>query len=546
MPTLEERVAGIREAAVARRPLTGDDAFTLLLHGTLETNWPGDEAWWFHLRPPPAAPRRILVVQLSSVGDVLYVTPSLGPLRRRHPEAHIDLLTEAAPAGLLRGHPALDEVVVYDRAALRRRIEAGDADGALGEMAALAGRLRDAAYDWVVNLHSSPRSAVLAWIAGGAAADGIVLDSCGLPTIRGHAGLHAAAWVRTPAGKAAALDPAWATAWSLGVGAPDEAPSVAVDPAAEARAAALLPAGPLLGIVPGSNFPSRRWPAERFRAAAEAVAGRFGLSPFVVGAPAERDILVRAAPEGAPILDGPLSEVAAAFRRTRLLLTNDTGPVHLAACLGVPAVVVAGPFLSAPYAKGFVLHRPGLPCRPCERADCPAAFGHACMRGVEPDEVAAVAASLLDGSPPPDLSARGVDLMRPRPMRDRAFGFSLEALPPRPLGVASALSALRRHLLLEAWRDMNRSIGVAEKDDAGGLLGFLRDATASGALAEAAGTLAPPDADALRSVARAAAPAETPGLDLGLEERTRRLARRAAARTERLRAALGAAALRRV
>jgi ADP-heptose:LPS heptosyltransferase len=166
--------------------------------------------------------------------------------------------------------------------------------------------------------------------------------------------------------------------------------------------------GRVVGIFPGSNAPSRRWDAERFAAVAEGLT-RAGARVFVFGAPQEaaltRTVAGRVATDMGGRTDLPM--LAAALAECDILVTNDSGPMHLAAAVGTRVLVVSGPAdteETAPGGSGHVyLQRLDLPCVPCVRNECPrqgAGFlipeaERECLRLIQAPDVLAAASRML-------------------------------------------------------------------------------------------------------------------------------------------------------
>lgn len=182
----------------------------------------------------------------------------------------------------------------------------------------------------------------------------------------------------------------------------------------EAWAGRLGDGGPWVGFVPGSNAPSRRWPAERFAGVARALARR-GARVVVVGGPAERPVTARVA-EAAPGAvdaggDTDLAGLAALLSLCDVVVSNDTGPMHLAASVGVPTVTLWGPSPPDEAAPPGPEHRrvegPALPCRPCFRNACPRAgrgtmlaeARDECLHLIQEDQVTRAVEALLEGRP---------------------------------------------------------------------------------------------------------------------------------------------------
>jgi heptosyltransferase-2 len=150
----------------------------------------------------------------------------------------------------------------------------------------------------------------------------------------------------------------------------------------------------LVALCPGStNSRAKRWPAERFAAVADMLAEGAGAQVVLVGAAEELDIseqvarLMRARPV---VLTGrtDLSRTAAVLRASDLLVTNDTGPAHVAAGVGCPVVVIFGPtnpLTTSPFSPTAEVVRRPPDCAPCMLRDCP--IDHRCMTAVTPEEV---------------------------------------------------------------------------------------------------------------------------------------------------------------
>lgn len=172
------------------------------------------------------------------------------------------------------------------------------------------------------------------------------------------------------------------------------------------REAGLDPVGqPVVGLVPGAHATSRRWPAERFAGLASRLGGE-GARVVLFGSAAERELAaaVAAAARPAPLdWSGrtPLPVLVECLRRLALLITNDTGPMHLAAAVGTPLLdlcgaaneVVTGP--RGP-ASEVVVHP--IHCRPCVKNEC--AYNLGCMTGIRLDRVHELARRRLDAGAP--------------------------------------------------------------------------------------------------------------------------------------------------
>ncbi len=375
---------------------------------TFDDDPPIRQAWV----TPPADARRILVIQLSSIGDVLYATPAAAALRERYPRAEITWLVEKEAAEVLRRGPA-------HRLLVARRsewIEGGAV--ARAAIAQLADRLRAGRHDLVVNLHATARAACYATAAahGEAPVLGLSYDAGGAPVLGGN--LFHFLWCTSlaaslshrrperllpppgefgpPLGNIADL------ARRAGLGRCPFGIRFDPEPRAEERAASLLAeAGladrPYAVLHTGSNDPRRRWRRDRWPPLAERLASRLGLAIVWIGGPAdaERNGWI-AERTSVPTVDatarGGLAFTRALVARAALLVGPDTSTVHIAAACGTPSLTLAGRVASgwtgAHAARSLVIHGP---------ADPP------WCRALDPDTVAEAAAFVLGRGPMPAL-----------------------------------------------------------------------------------------------------------------------------------------------
>ncbi len=369
-------------------------------------------------------PQRILIWLPNWVGDVVMAMPTLRALRLIYPGAHI--------TWLLRPYlkPLVDACPWYDRLMSLRgenRLMAGSrATRSGGKLPAdrrrtwggLIARLRAGRFDLAILLPNSFRSAAMTRLAGirrivGYGRDGrswMLTDRLApareggrfIPTSTLHYYLKIARHLAETDGAAdkPATDDLFSPSMKLFTHAADDA---RVDRLL--HGAGLVPGRDrLLLLNPGAAFGSAKmWAPERFAAVADDLAVRHNMKPMVSGAPSERPILaaVRAAAR-TPILDLPsmgcdLRLLKSVLRHVSLMITNDTGPRHMAAAMNAPLVTIFGPTDPRWAAIDFPLERMlrlDLPCSPCQKRICPLGH-HQCMKGIQPPEVSELAGRLL-------------------------------------------------------------------------------------------------------------------------------------------------------
>jgi heptosyltransferase-2 len=350
---------------------------------------------------------RILIVQTSFLGDVVLSTPVFAAVRRHHPAAHVSVLVRPECAGVLHGHPAVDAVLVDDKRGRDRGV------GALRTVR----RLRHGRFDLALSLHKSLRTAC-------------VLAAAGIPRRVGFR--QSAGWFlyhRTVSRDRTRHDVERNLALLAGIGidpASDVSrPYVACSPEAGERVRRLLADRgvavdqPLVGVAPGSAWATKRWTVEGYGALVRMLRDEMHVIPVLLGARADMEYaaaIQRVAGDTAVDLVGQtdLEVLVAAIDRCRVLVSNDSAPMHIAVARDVPVVAVFGPTTRrqgyGPYTERAIVVERDLACRPCSRhggARCPIGT-HACMREITPQEVARAVATMLDL----DRSASGAAVPR--------------------------------------------------------------------------------------------------------------------------------------
>ena len=279
------------------------------------------------MKPPLT---RILIIKPSSLGDVATTLPMLCDLRRAYPEATIDWLIAPAFAALVKGHDALSNLVIFDRKELATWWRSPKA---FKQFRALNRRLRSAKYDCVIDAQGLLRSGFFSRVTGApmrigfadAREGGSFFYTHKVPIRR----RDAMAVVRMRS----LLDP---------LGVPHDGPPeyrVPLDPQAGAKALALVPEN-TVGFIPGSRGEGKRWQAEGFAAVVAALAEQHSVALF--GSPDERalceQIAALSGTSGQPRINlagqTSIGEMTAALARCRMVIGNDTGPLHVAVALG--------------------------------------------------------------------------------------------------------------------------------------------------------------------------------------------------------------------
>ena len=380
-------------------------------------------------------PRRILVRGVNWLGDAVMTTPALLRLREKFPEAHIAMLAPAKLADLWKHHPAVNEVIPFfaDEGIWKvsRKLRYGSGPEILrgSEEKFHAGPAKfPPRYDLALVLPNSPRSALEVFLAGIPQRLGYarpwrnfllthaVASRAEAVKMRKRSVAEVQQLVSRPPESASPKPYISKSAHQIfeylhlvgALGARTEPlpPQLCVTPEETTAARQKFDleniSQPIFGLNPGAEYgPAKRWPAEKFIAAAREIQQRTNCVWILFGGKGDMKLVGR-------IADGiqnakseirnvsgqtSLRELMALLVCCRVLLTNDTGPMHVAAALGTPVVVPFGstsPELTGPGLPGDARHhllKSDAPCAPCFLRECPIDFR--CMHQLEVDRVVA-------------------------------------------------------------------------------------------------------------------------------------------------------------
>jgi heptosyltransferase I len=312
--------------------------------------------------PPPS---RILIIKPSALGDIVHALPVLALLRSHFPAAHIAWLVSTAFQGIIAGHPHLSDVIPYRGRNFR---EVGNSPGAvLGEILSLPFHLRRMNFDTVLDLQGLARSAVLTFATGAPRRIGFREAREAAPLAYTHRVPQRAQGRHAVERYLDLLEP---------LGLP-RGPVQFTFPSAPGDAdelSDLLDTGrPFALLVPGTQWDTKKWPASRYLALAGLIRKELGLTIVAAGTGEEEGLCARLEPEVNLAGRLPLRLLPALIRSATVTITNDSGPMHIAAALGRPLVSLFGPTnpdLTGPYGSPLSVLRLPLPCAPCHSRSC--------------------------------------------------------------------------------------------------------------------------------------------------------------------------------
>ncbi|MGP1366918.1 MAG: glycosyltransferase family 9 protein [Schwartzia sp. (in: firmicutes)] len=328
----------------------------------------------------------ILIIKLSAIGDVIHALPVSYAIKETYPEAHVTWAVEPPARELLEGNPYLDDIIVFEKK--KFKVSFG---GFWENFWPLRKKLKAGRFDIALDLQGLGKSAALAYFSGA-------------PRRYGTADMReGSAYISTPVrGEHAEghiveryLDVARA------IGCRVEQVvfplSISDSDAAAARQRLLLagvPEGrPYAVLAVGANWPNKRWSPRDYAALADWLFERRVLPVFVGGGPLEEHLvadIIRLAlvPPVTLVGQTTLKQLSAVISGACVMVGGDTGPVHLAAGLGVPTVMLMGPTdanRNGPYGQLENAIEVNRPCRYCWQRACPK--GIDCLAAIHPPEV---------------------------------------------------------------------------------------------------------------------------------------------------------------
>jgi len=281
---------------------------------------------------PGTAPRRVGVVMLSALGDVVHALPVVTAIKRHAPATHLTWILQPGPAALVRGHPAVDEILIFER------------HGGWRALLDLRRRLAAHPFDLVLALQPYFKAGIVTWMARAPVKLG--LD-------RGRS--RDVNWLFTthrlpPRPTGHIQDQFLEYLDAIGVPRGEPAWDLAPDPA-EREAARTLVAGaegPLVGLVVATSRPAKNWPPARYAELASRLAASSGARCLLLGgaSPLERTAAdaILAGTAAAPLdaLGCGLRTTLALLEACDVVVSPDTGPFHIAVALDVPAIGLYG------------------------------------------------------------------------------------------------------------------------------------------------------------------------------------------------------------
>ncbi len=339
--------------------------------------------------------RRLLFIKPSSLGDIVHAMPALAALRSCFPHAEVTWLVKRQWAPLVEVMKGVDRVC---------RVEGG-LSGWVGRVP----ELRAAQFDLVVDLQGLFRSGAMAWLSG-------CRHRIGFANAREGSPLFYTRRVEVPGGPMHAVDRYLLVAEALGAERPAQPHFEFIDRPEDRQAveriladSGVVASSPWIAINASARWETKRWPTQHFADAADELSRLQGIPILFIGGTAERQeaqAVMACMRTKAVDLTGrtPVGLLPCLLRQASVLITNDSGPMHIAAAVDTPVVALFGPTdprRTGPYGRGHLVLSHPVECSPCFRRDCPRAVKLECLTEVRPDQVVHAVQQQLDRSPKP-------------------------------------------------------------------------------------------------------------------------------------------------
>ena len=302
----------------------------------------------------PETLQKFLIIKPSSLGDIVLALPSLSALRESFPDAAISWLIRPDFAPLLKNHPHLTDVIIFDRELLGK---AWFHPHAFFSLISLIRRLRRRRFDAVIDLQGLFRTASLAWLSGCKKRFGIANTKEPAHFFYTHKVDQDPSCIHLVDYYLKIIQTITASETQVQFVFPPD--PVVADSINSLLTGYKVKPDNYAVFITGSAHNDKCWPAQRFAALADRITSQFQLSIVAAGTASERDVVESIKNQtNVPIVDlagqTPLSELVALLKNARLVISNDTGPGHIAAALGTPLVMIFGrsnPARVAPYAR---------------------------------------------------------------------------------------------------------------------------------------------------------------------------------------------------
>lgn len=324
---------------------------------------------------------KILLVKPSALGDVIHALPVVQALKEAYPQASLSWLIKDKLAEVLKGNPWVDEIIPWKRSSFL----------------ALIRRMRRREFDLAIDLQGLFRSGLLTLLSNAPLRLGFNRENT-----REKAYIFYNLWVNPSERIKHVVEKNLSLLRGIGIDS-QESPRFFIPSGEEeekyiSRFIASI-RKPIIGLNPGAGWPTKRWPVQNFALLGDKIIREGGGEVLLIWGPGEKERVeeIKRRMEEKALLAPPTSiiQLAALLKKCFLLVSGDTGPLHLAATLSLPVVALYGPSdpeRNGPYTEKKVVIWKKLNCSPCWRKECREPI---CLQSITVDEVFSAVKKLL-------------------------------------------------------------------------------------------------------------------------------------------------------
>ena len=341
--------------------------------------------------------KRIIIVRMDRIGDVVLSTPAIQAVRDAYPDSRIAVLVRPYAREVVDGNPYVDEVITYD--------ESGREKSLFGKIRFIAD-LKNKKFDLAIILHPKNSSHILAYLAGipkrlGYDKKSGIFLTKKIPHTKQYGLKHE-------------IDYTLGLLRYIGIESSDKSLHMPVNRPSEERIKSLFDKNgisqndPVITIHPAASCRSRRWALERFAKASDALAEKYDAKIVIISGPGDDkmmgDTVAALMKSEALNLAGKtsISDLASILRRSKLLISNDSGPVHISCAVGTPVISIFGrkdrglsPERWGPVGKRDIALHKDVGCEICLAQNCK--LGFKCLDAISVEDVLACAEQILRG-----------------------------------------------------------------------------------------------------------------------------------------------------
>ncbi len=340
-------------------------------------------------------PKKILIIRLSAIGDVVHVLPALRLLRSSFPVAKIAWLVEDKASEILKGHPDIDEVIIFPRRKWQRGIlMAGLITDILPEIYSFYKKIHGEDYDLVIDFQGNLKSGIMNLITGSENRVGFGRDYCK------EFNYLSTQYQVYPTGKRMhRVEKNLSILRWLGIDNEFQRPELPVSREdekyiTEFTNTEINPSLPIIIIHPGtSRFGAfKQWPVQNYTLLADMILAEFKSNIVFTWGPGEKDsvneIIRNMKHKATPACETKsIKQLVELLRRASLFIGGDTGPLHIASILDIPVVGIYGPKdpeIYGPFNDRSIVIKKDIPCSPCRKRTC---GDPVCMASILPEDV---------------------------------------------------------------------------------------------------------------------------------------------------------------